>query len=362
MEQFPTNNPENTNQEPINTDNEEAPLSFSEHMAQKQNYEQAFKEAQDNGTLPEGIRDARDYQDYMEEKQAHEAEQEQANQEAEAEFVKRIEAAVNVIEAIKDPNDKDLATSMLGRSDDKDGPISLALDKITKYGQTNSEESFIDFLERERKMDDYGYYNKASDYRKGAYNSKEKMWQRSNTLIWGNKLQREMWPNDAAKERLFIKNESDFFAFDIVPGNVGEEERKYAATRLLAKTLISRHIANIDAEEAMEYGYPIIDKTINLEKMSDDDMGELEVLSEIYRKYECDVEKYTWFIIENTFGKRHITGWQLKEDDLVDNLRDCANARDDLKHLYHNYDRYTMNLARGQEIINDFTRQHEVQQ
>ena len=66
MEQFPTNNPENIDQGPTDT-SEEKPLSFSEHMAAKQNYEQAFKEAQGNGTLPEGVRDPQDYQEYLEE-------------------------------------------------------------------------------------------------------------------------------------------------------------------------------------------------------------------------------------------------------------------------------------------------------
>ena len=112
MEQFPTNNPENVNQEPVDS-GEERPLSFSEHMEQKQSYDQAFKEAQENGTLPEGVRDAQDYREYLEEHQAHAVEQDKANKEARAEYEEHCKKLIAEVLNIKDPKDKNMAIVML---------------------------------------------------------------------------------------------------------------------------------------------------------------------------------------------------------------------------------------------------------
>ena len=112
MEQFPNSNSENINREPADA-GEDKPLSFSEHMAKKQNYEQALKEAQDNGTLPEGVRDAQDYQEYLEENQAREAEQDKANKEAHAEYDEHCKRLIAEVLDIKDPKDKNMAIAML---------------------------------------------------------------------------------------------------------------------------------------------------------------------------------------------------------------------------------------------------------
>ena len=81
-------------------------LSSEEHMAEKQTYEEVFRKAKLDGTLPEGVRDAVDYREYMEEHQAHTNEKIKADKEAEAEKVERIGTFEKRVEMNKDFYDK----------------------------------------------------------------------------------------------------------------------------------------------------------------------------------------------------------------------------------------------------------------
>lgn len=60
--------------------------SFSEHMAE--NYEKSFNEAHRDGTLPEGVRDERDYQEYLVEQKAYATESVERLKESQ-EFIKK---------------------------------------------------------------------------------------------------------------------------------------------------------------------------------------------------------------------------------------------------------------------------------
>ena len=141
MENLPTNNPENINQEPAT--NEEQPLSFSEHMEQKQKYEQAFKEAQDNGSLPEGVRDAQDYREYLEEHQAREAEQSKAEQEAQSEFEKHSQVLIAEVANLEDVKDKCMLTAML--------PILMRKSDSNRERTLKDQNVLLEFINRNDK-------------------------------------------------------------------------------------------------------------------------------------------------------------------------------------------------------------------
>lgn len=348
MEKFPTgDNPENINQEPAADENaEKKPLPYEEEMDKRQHYEQLFKEMKQNGALPEGVTDAYELREYTEEAEAHAAEQSKAEQEAENESNKRIEQTVNTIEAIKDTDDKNLAISIFGYFGPFDkfglGPNKMSIDRILEYNQSDSDQSFLEFLEDKRIEDGCdtqpdNYFPDFSDKESDA----GYMWETLTVLMSGNKVQREMRSGKGPNGSFDIKFGSYDLPFLGIADNESEKQQENdAAIRLHAKTLASKYTTSTD------------EKNLTLENVPEEDREQLVVLCEMYDAFDGDINKYAWDIIERTVGDRKYQ--RLNENDLASNLKDCLNVKTATSDLRRSYNYYKSRLERGQRTLDNF--------
>ena len=124
--------------------------SFEERQARQEEYQRGFEEARRNGTLPEGVSDAYEYREYMEETTAHAAEASERNKE----FLSEIG-----LEQIKDSYDRNLALSCLPfflyddgslrQDDSRTAVFILAMDFIHRDDKSVTLEDFCDTKAKE---------------------------------------------------------------------------------------------------------------------------------------------------------------------------------------------------------------------
>lgn len=127
MENLPTNNPENINQEPSDADILASMPSFEEMRRQN--------------AVPEGVRDEQDYREYQAEQLARSAEQDKAD----AEFIEHSNRYITEIEKIENPQDKYMAIASLRYMTDT---------KRNRSRQSKTEHAqdiMLDFFKRDNK-------------------------------------------------------------------------------------------------------------------------------------------------------------------------------------------------------------------
>ena len=312
----------------------EAEPTYEQRAAERATSEQAFAEALQNGTLPEGVRDAQDYAEYLAEQKAKSAE-----------TADRDHALFSEIESIEDPLDRDLATALLGfsviiREDGKDhGEIILGL--LENYCKNGEEKSLPEFLKEEKTKSGLGdLYNGYDIFGDNSYSPSEKAFQYVGAFLLGNRLQKEMSQDtiaDSLCDTETIRNLQRNNGRDVTDVLLGEKLdassnriENLAISRLIARDILSKY--DISSETKLEPNDVEIMRVLS--GSVSQDRGLLGHISDVLS--DCQDRRDSSY-----YDERY----------LVDYLLSCNKVDQDMVEIKRQYNRYNYYLNEGQQIL-----------